>query len=252
MNPRAGDSTSTPFEPHAVSWDAVKVKRYWDFLEANPVSQEIYWSRQVGPALLRYTERLRPLGGHILDFGCGPGFLLDHLLRKPAGKTVWGVDFSPSSIQSACRRLDGRPGFGGASEITHIPTTLEERFFDVVFFVETLEHVLPDSIDAYVGELRRILRSGGILIVTTPNSESLQASAMFCPDCGATFHPRQHVTSWTAQSLRDRMEGQGFRTIRCEARRFVPRLISTDSLRLVRDRLRARRPPHLVYVGERR
>jgi hypothetical protein len=51
--------------------------------------------------------------------------------------------------------------------------------------------------------------------VTTPNDENIGQAQVFCPTCRRTFHPWQHVRSYTYQSLERQLKDYGF------ARRFV-------------------------------
>ncbi len=69
---------------------------------------------------------------------------------------------------------------------------------------------------------------------------------MMCPDCGCIYHKWQHLRTWTADSLRERMEGAGLRT-------RIVKTVAWQSwqgklLSLIRDRKIT--PTGLVYVGE--
>jgi ubiquinone/menaquinone biosynthesis C-methylase UbiE len=47
--------------------------------------------------------------------------------------------------------------------------TLEDNRFNVVISIETMEHLPPESTDSYLYELKRVLKPGGLLVLTTPN-----------------------------------------------------------------------------------
>jgi hypothetical protein len=69
---------------------------------------------------------------------------------------------------------------------------------------------------------------------------------MMCPDCGCIYHKWQHVRTWTADSLRDRMEEAGLHTRVVKAVAWLNwrgKLMSLLTTRNV-DR------NGLVYVGE--
>jgi len=56
-----------------------------------------------------------------------------------------------------------------------------------VLLIEVVEHLKSDILDATLREIHRIMRPGGVLLITTPNNEDLSRSMKFCPDCGAIF-----------------------------------------------------------------
>jgi len=105
------------------------------------------------------TSRLR-----ILDYGCGTG---DHITFPiaQAGHEALGVDVHGPSILEARRRY-ALPNL--AFREWSIEELLgEDRTFDAVICSEVLEH-LPDPA-SFLGKLRRLIRPGGVAVITTPN-----------------------------------------------------------------------------------
>jgi len=103
--------------------------------------------------------------GRILDVGCGDGSFILHF--KKMGWEVYGIDTSEIAYRLATKKL-GRNIFNLQLKDCHFP----DSYFDVV----TLNHVLEHRSDPN-GELReihRILKDGGILLLSTPNINSLQ------------------------------------------------------------------------------
>ena len=239
-------SNGPSFNPHEVVWDDEKISRYWDLLSKVPTALDNCWSKQVGKALLRYVTRKRPLQGRILDYGCGPGFLVADLLEITGTAVVYGVEHSPESVRLVNSRFQGHQRFGGVLPAATIPTGYATGYFDIVFFVETIEHILPTQRDGALRELRRLLRPGGIVVVTTPNEEDIEASKAVCPDCGGIFHVVQHVSTWSAATLQDLMEAVGFQTLSSEPTHLRVRRPLLGGLA---DRILGRHPPHLVYLG---
>lgn len=234
------------FEPHDVVWTDQKIARYWDHLSKLPAALNNCWSKQVGKALVRHVLAHRPLEGRVLDYGCGPGFLIDDLLQMAPAATIYGTEHSPESMNFVNREFAGRPGFGGVQSASTLPTPYEDASFDSLFFVETIEHIQPAQRSGALRELRRLLRPGGLVVVTTPNEEDIEANKAVCPDCGARFHVIQHLSSWSSLSLESVMQDAGFRTVSCGATRLqAKRSILTS----VRDALFRRHLPHLVYLG---
>jgi 2-polyprenyl-3-methyl-5-hydroxy-6-metoxy-1,4-benzoquinol methylase len=100
----------------------------------------------------------------ILDFGCGTG---DHLTFPLArlGHEVLGLDFHEASVQEARRRY-ALPNLSFRTDALE-DLTGKGLTFDVIVCSEVLEHLRePQDL---LAALRPLLRSGGGLIVTTPN-----------------------------------------------------------------------------------
>lgn len=101
---------------------------------------------------------LRP-GEHVLDIGCGPGFVLREIAGAvgSAGRAV-GIDASESTLVLGRRRCGEYPQVELLrAEATRLP--FPDEAFDVALATQVYEFV-PD-LDAALGELRRVLRPGG-------------------------------------------------------------------------------------------
>jgi 2-polyprenyl-3-methyl-5-hydroxy-6-metoxy-1,4-benzoquinol methylase len=203
-----GESAGT-FKPHKVEWTREKGERFWSHFGAKPVGEVGYWSKEFGGSLLAVLQHAgMKLSGRILDFGCGHGHLMQHLAAR--GLASHGADFSRDNV-AAVNGLSARePLITGADWIEQLPTTLADDSFDIVFFVETIEHLLDGDLERTMRELRRLLRPGGTIVITTPNDENLAERETICPDCGCVFHAVQHVRAWTSESLDRFMTRHGF------------------------------------------
>jgi 2-polyprenyl-3-methyl-5-hydroxy-6-metoxy-1,4-benzoquinol methylase len=105
-------------------------------------------------------------GERVLDIGCGEGRFAVELLG--AGAQVVGIDVAEEPLRRARARhpeLDLRLVSDAG------PWELEDSSFDVVWAGEVLEHVADTS--AWLSEVRRVLRSGGSLLLSTPAHERL-------------------------------------------------------------------------------
>lgn len=237
----------TEFTPHRVEWTRAKSARFWNSVSAHLDIDDNYWAAMVGGSLVHFVKKQRvDLSGAVLDFGCGFGDLIGHLLRT--GVKAQGADFSSESVARVNQRFQGNPNFGGARVIDGVPTDLSAASFDTIFFTETIEHLLDDDLAATIQELRRLLRKGGTLVVTTPNDEPLNHSETICPDCGAIFHRVQHVRSWTGQSLASFMSGHGFTTVNTHLLYLQETPLKSRVFGLA-ARAFGKKLPHLVYIG---
>lgn len=112
----------------------------------------------------------------VIDLGCGPGQLLDKLLRKPGIARVAGCDVSTRSLQQAARRLRVdrmTERQSGRLELFQAALTYEDpRFegYDAAVLMEVVEHVDPPRLAALERVVLGAARPGAV-IVTTPNRE---------------------------------------------------------------------------------
>lgn len=243
---------NTRFQPHEINWTAETSANFWNhFAEATAATPDHYFSHQLGEYLIEYVEKQASIKGRVLDYGCGPGFLMRHLLQR--GIACEGLDFSPASIEKVRDQLADHPLFRGAEAASSVPTPLPGAHFDTLFCVEVIEHLLEEHLEPTLGEIHRLLRPGGLLVVTTPNEEDLAASKVLCPECGCLFHRYQHIRNWSAQTLRQALEAVGFETLSCQATTFGPKPKLAGVRHLLRKLRGQAEPPGitLVYIGRR-
>ncbi len=102
----------------------------------------------------------------------------------------------PESVQQTNERLRRFSNWHGCVKVAGTPTSYESHTFDVVTCIETIEH-LPDQIlNETIAEISRLLKPGGMVLITTPFNEDLEANMHYCPFCNSKFHRMQHVQTW--------------------------------------------------------
>lgn len=243
------DEVTFQMRPHEVVWTPEKSSRFWNYFSSDPEFSRQYFSNHSGALLLEYLATLVKFKGRVLDYGCGPGYLIGHLLQR--GIACEGVDFSAKSIEQLRLRFADHPLFRGATVATEVPTPLLNASMDIVMSVEMVEHLFDEQLTPTLAEFHRLLRPGGTLIVTTPNEENLAASRVLCPDCGGLFHQYQHMRSWSPTTLRQALEAHGFETVTCHATLIAPKTRTEGVREFFRQLRRLPKPPqpHLIYVG---
>jgi len=100
-------------------------------------------------------------GKRFLEVGCGLGFFSQKAVEL--GAKVTGVDVGARLVKKNRKKIPkGRFLVASASDLP-----FSDNSFDVVLCTEVIEHV--EDQDRAVKELVRVLKEGGVLVVTTPN-----------------------------------------------------------------------------------
>ena len=105
-------------------------------------------------------------GSRVLEIGCGRGGFTNYLAQQSAApKKIFGCDYSESALEIARKRYPSEIITWQKEDIMSL--SFESQYFDVIVSCETIEHV-PRSAKA-ISELYRVLKPGGILLLTCPN-----------------------------------------------------------------------------------
>lgn len=114
----------------------------------------------------------------VLEWGCGPGRLLRHMPQLLGSRklTLTGSDYNPETIAWCKANL---AGIDFVQNQLMPPLPLPDARFDAVFNFSVLTHLSQAAQVAWIAELRRVLKPGGLLICTThgDNYRRLLASA---------------------------------------------------------------------------
>ncbi len=173
--------------------------------EAVPVGAE---PERFGPRRDWLLERVRP-GERVLDLGCGEGRFTAALHAHGAHPV--GVEVVGEPLRRARDRHPGLEFRLGALE-EHL--VLDDAAVDVVWAGEVVEHVVDPA--GWLGEVRRVLPSGGRLLLTTPDHppELLHRLADDPAAFDAHFDPRaDHLRFFSARTLRTLVEDLGFEAV---------------------------------------
>jgi SAM-dependent methyltransferase len=125
---------------------------------------------QVGKACAQYIdEGVRGMSAsladmkHVLDFGCGCGRTLRWLIERYPGTQFYGADVDLQAIEWCARNLGKGIYVNGQPEP---PLPFTSRQFDMVYCVSVFTHLDEQMQDRWLVEIQRILKPGGILILT--------------------------------------------------------------------------------------
>jgi ubiquinone/menaquinone biosynthesis C-methylase UbiE len=187
-------------------------------------------SDRLYPELPVFERHLKVLelveGDSLLDVGCFTGSFVREAVRRFPGKNVIGIDYSAEHI-GAARALypDLQNCF---HRMSVYDLALDAATIECITVQEVLEHL--EGAALAIKELNRVLKPGGLLIITIPNPYYFMHLARFVrretanawrASSGATpkLHPEvlspevewdRHIYTWTAGSLLALLAHNGF------------------------------------------
>ncbi len=153
-------TTSSYLSATAAAYDAMAV-RYAEFardsLDRLPLDRAV---------LAAFADSVRADGtGPVAELGCGPGQTTAHL--RDLGLDVFGIDLSPVMIGLAREAYPGLRFEVGSMHALDLP---DGELAGIVSWY-SLIHTPPAELPPYFGEFRRVLASGGHLLLGFFESE---------------------------------------------------------------------------------
>ena len=150
--------------------------------EKYSLTDDIYFESYILPFMKIFSaipDNLLVPGKKMLDVGCGEGRML--LLLKAFGVDCYGIDketFAGRNLQGNLRGPLLKEMFEQKGveiktlDIERETLPYQNYYFDFIIFQEVIEH-LHNSPKMMLDEIKRVLRPGGYVIVSTPNHASL-------------------------------------------------------------------------------
>lgn len=161
-----------------------------------------------------------------LEVGCGQGALVQSFSRifravswcalEHPDRQYLRLDSFRESFRQSGIRLE-------TCDLLSEPVPFADEYFDVVVFSEIIEHLPVLSIRTILKELRRILKPGGLLAISTPNQASLSNRLRFLKGHSLFSLPVEvsyargtfgHIRLYTLKELREILALSGFSVAR--------------------------------------
>ena len=148
---------------------------------------------------LKYVAK----GSTVLELGSAPGRM--SVMLQTLGYDLVALDKQP---ETHALRYSSHGIRAVKNDLEKDRFPFPDERFEAILFTEVLEHIDPNYLTQLFWEIRRVLRPGGILIISTPNSLSLENHILALAGRRKLFH--EHVKEYTLTELADLVGSNGF------------------------------------------
>ncbi len=162
--------------------------------------------------LHRYLKIIRknlPEDARVLDAGSGMGQNTWWIARHNNGWKIKGVDIITDQIEN-CTRFFIRNGYSSrvSFETADLENLNEENNYDLIISVDVMEHIENDL--RVFKNFFNALRSGGILLVTTPSDKGGSDTD---PDNHQSFIDEHVRSGYSPEEISEKLKQAGFGSI---------------------------------------
>lgn len=186
---------------HKVVWTREKISDYWNVF-GNIQPKAPWFSVKAADFLVKEIRKL--LANNFpkkekllfLDMGTGSGDFIGKVVKE-LNIEGYGIDLSPERIKNAQVKYPKINFSVGSLTESNMP----DNKFDMLISTQTIEHLLNEDLLPAFKEMARILKVGGLMILTTRFEEDINSGLKVCPDCHAIYLHSQHLQSFSIESL---------------------------------------------------
>lgn len=134
-----------------------------EYRRLDALDESLWWLAGLRELVLALLGRhLRASGFDVLDAGCGTGGMLKRIGERFPGARLHGLDYAEEACAAARRKTSAEVRCGSVEQLPWA-----DGSFDAVLSLDVLS---SDSLDPRraIGEFRRVLRPGGLLLLNLP------------------------------------------------------------------------------------
>jgi len=181
--------TSSNIEDIKGSWEQPLIERYMHEFPAKKLNAQ---------DVLSHINSLTRRRGSLLDVGCGCGVFLG--VASTQGWNCYGIE--PLVMHA----IFARAKFGlRITTDTLRDDTYPSEFFDVITAFQVFEHLIHP--DQEIGSIRRILKTGGLLVIEVPNIDTIMVRLLRSRH---RHFVQDHVSLFSGKTLTRFLNGWGF------------------------------------------
>lgn len=186
-----------------------------DFPEIKNFNSSIFWNqhfstqlnlsdqdRMTQEKIAKITSILPRKKAKILDLGFGQGYLEEKLNSLKREYDLFGVDISDVAVKRATNKFNG---IFTQCDISKIEDIYKKNTFDVITAIELIEHISPTKIFKFYKSIHSLLKTRGILIISTPVNEGLR---------NKKDNPSGHVREYQPAVIKMELELSGFKVLK--------------------------------------
>jgi len=154
---------------------------------------------------IRQLKKERTEIKDLLEVGCGAGYFLSAARRYLNKVKLHGLDIESSLVEYTKKYVDSASFYvGSANQLPLLDCSL-----DCVVSFQVVEHIQDPSV--FFSEANRVLRKGGIIMITTPNINGIGARIMKSKWGG--FRD-DHISLKSCKQWRNELKECGFETVK--------------------------------------
>ena len=184
--------------PKNLVWTPELVREFWNNITGSSLD-DLAFAKNAGVQLLDIVQSHIPSSGRVVDYGAGVG----HFSKELCSRGYQVAVYEPSAEHLV-------PAIREEKNITLLNPNNITSSYDVIFCLETIEHILDQEMDEFFKNLHSLLKPGGHLVVSTPHNENLEQAKVYCVKSDCFFHPWQHVRSFKTSTLVKLLQENGF------------------------------------------
>ena len=165
--------------------------------------------------------------GVLLDVGCGPGTFIGMFKSK----ICKGLDISKKQINYAKKTYQTRNKKFYLIKNNKFP--FKSNYFDSISIIELIEHLDRKSINRIINESLRVLKKNGLIIITTPNYNSLWPMLeILVNKFSKVNYEEQHITKLSRKKLNELISKKKFKIMKVSSFMHVAPFIALISYKL--------------------